>query len=68
MVYETFLSSVTERLQHELGDKYQLTIRKIPKFNGITLDGLCILSDDAVLSPAIYLNSYFEQYDSRVSA
>lgn len=67
MVYETFLSSVTERLQHELGDKYQLTIRKIPKFNGVTLDGLCILSDDAVLSPAIYLNSYFEQYEKGMS-
>ncbi|MDO5408189.1 MAG: DUF5688 family protein [Eubacteriales bacterium] len=67
MVYETFLSSITERLQRELGDNYQLSIHKIPKINGVTLDGLCIHSGASSLSPAIYLNSYFEQYEQGMS-
>lgn len=63
MVYESFLNSLTEQLQHELGDGYQISIRRIPKNNGVTLDGLCILSDEFPMSPAVYLNSYFEQYE-----
>lgn len=63
MVYETFLNLVTSRLQQEIGDGTELFIRKIPKNNGIILDALCIRTGDEASSPAIYLNSYFEQYE-----
>lgn len=63
MVYEAFLSFLTKQLQRELGDGYQISVRRIPKNNGITLDGLCIHSAEASMSPAIYLNSYFAQYE-----
>lgn len=63
MVYESFLSFITEQLQHELGDNYQISIRRIPKNNGVALDGLFIHSDDLPMAPAIYLDSYFEQYE-----
>lgn len=63
MVYEAFLSSVKEQLQHELGDHIQISIRRIPKNNGVILDGLCIHSDTAPVAPSVYLNSYFEQYE-----
>ena len=67
MVYESFLSSITEHLQHKLGDDYQIFIRRIPKNNGVILDGLCIHSNKRSMAPAIYLNSYFEQYEEGMS-
>lgn len=63
MVYEAFLISVKEQLQDRLGDNYQLSIRKIPKNNGVAMDGLCIHSGSDSSAPAIYLNPYFEQYE-----
>lgn len=67
MVYEAFLTAITDRLQQELGDTYQIRIRKIPKNNGVILDGLCIHAPNFPMSPAIYLNSYFEQYKTGMS-
>ena len=31
MIYETFLETVTNKLQEALGDSYQFTLRPLPK-------------------------------------
>ena len=62
MVYETFLQTITDRLQVDLGEEYQFTLRPLPKNNGVTLDGLTIQGPGAPLAPTIYLNPYYEQH------
>lgn len=62
MVYEAFLNNVTEQIRQTLGEGYDLTLRKIPKNNGLILDGLCITQGDAHIAPAIYLNSCYSRY------
>ena len=62
MIYETFLETVTNKLQEALGDSYQFTLRPLPKNNGVTLDGLTIQSPGCSVAPTIYLNPYYEQY------
>ena len=62
MVYETFLETVTNKLQEALGDSYEFTLRPLPKNNGVTLDGLTIQSPGCSVAPTIYLNPYYEQY------
>ncbi len=62
MVYETFLNTVTSHLQAALGEDYQLTIRPLPKNNGVILDGLTISGPGIDMAPTIYLNPYFEQF------
>ena len=62
MIYETFLETVTSKLQEALGDSYQFTLRPLPKNNGVTLDGLTIQSPGCSVAPTIYLNPYYEQY------
>lgn len=62
MVYEIFLQTVTAALQEQLGSSYSIVIRKIPKNNGILLDSLCISREPDTIAPAIYLNSYYEQF------
>lgn len=64
MVYKVFLETIVNHFQKELGNDYQITLRQIPKNNGILLDGLCISKPNFSMSPAIYLNPYYEQYQS----
>ena len=62
MVYETFLNTVKEEAARTLGAEYELSLRQIPKNNGLVLDGLCISHAGSPVAPAIYLNSCYEQY------
>lgn len=67
MVYEIFLETVTNALQAQLGGSYSIVMRKIPKNNGIMLDGICISREPDTIAPAIYLNSYYQQFLSGMS-
>ena len=62
MVYETFLTTVTSHLQAALGEDYHMTIRPLPKNNGVILDGLTICGPGIDMAPTIYLNPYYEQF------
>lgn len=64
MVYQSFLTTVTETLQEELGNLYQLSIQKVTKNNGTVLDGLCISKENEHIFPTIYLNPYYEHYQN----
>lgn len=63
MVYELFLQTVRDTLQQRLGQDFLVTLRQIPKNNGVVLDGLCIERYTSMASPTIYLNSYYEEYE-----
>ncbi len=61
MEYEEFLQSVKENLEHRLGPSYTVTLRAIPKNNGIILDGLSICQKGEKVSPTIYLNDFYHE-------
>ena len=62
MVYEQFLAAVKKRMEAELGSSYELELHKVPKNNGLILDGLCITRGNTHIAPAIYLNPCYDQY------
>lgn len=62
MVYEVFLDTVKEHMSLALGRDYNLSLHKVPKNNGLILDGLCISRGNDSIAPAIYLNACYEQY------
>lgn len=62
MVYETFLATITQKLQERLGTDYQLALHPLQKNNGVTLDGLSILAPGEAAAPTVYLNAYYTQY------
>ena len=47
MEYELFLQSVRKNLEIQLGSDYTITLRSIPKNNGIVWDGVSICHDCA---------------------
>ena len=64
MTYHEFLTQIKEQILNHIEEpeSYDITIRKVRKNNDVVLDGLSIIGRDQNVSPTIYLNSYFEQY------
>ncbi len=62
MVYETFQETITSRLRDRFGAGCRLTVSKVPKNNGLLLDGLTIKPPGQNMSPVIYLNHYYESF------
>lgn len=64
MVYERFLTTVKKEMETVLGPDYHLSLQKVPKNNGLVLDGLCIQKGDSSIASAIYLNTCYEYFRS----
>lgn len=62
MVYEQFLTALKERMECALGPEYKLALHRIPRNNGLMLDGLCIMKKDSSIAPSIYLNTCYQQF------
>lgn len=63
MNYQEFRQHIVHTIQAELGSDVKVTIQDILKNNDTHLDGLTILSAKYNLSPTIYLDYYFRQYE-----
>ncbi len=62
MTYDEFKQHILQVIQNKLGPSVRVTIQEILKNNNTHLDGLTILSGQLNISPTIYLNYYYQQY------
>lgn len=62
MTYQEFKQHISHVIQAELGSSVKVTVQEIIKNNNTRLDGLTILSNQLNISPTIYLNYYYSQY------
>lgn len=63
MMYELFVKEMKEAVENEVGIGFDVTVNKVTKNNGLTLDGLVIKATDTNIAPTIYLNGYYERYE-----
>lgn len=63
MTYQNFKELIQNMVQDALGSAYQVNMQSITKNNNTRLDGLTILTDELNISPTIYLNHYYRQYE-----
>ena len=63
MMYELFIKEVVEAVKNEVGTGFDVTVNKVTKNNGLTLDGIVIKPADTNIAPTIYLNGYYERYE-----
>lgn len=61
MKYESFKDCIVQILQQRL-QGVEISINKVRKNNGIELDVLAIHEADTVITPCIYLNQYYMQF------
>lgn len=67
MTYESFKQHLADGLQEFFPKGTHISIRQFPHNNSMVLDGLTILEPGSNLSPAIYLEHYFKQYQKGIS-
>ncbi len=66
MNYESFLKTIHSMVQTRLGKDTKVSLRRIPKNNGIMMDGLSFKKSDAKLSPTVYLNAYYNEAEEGI--
>lgn len=64
MTYQEFKEFIKLSIQKELGSNVTVTIQDIIKNNNTHLDGLTVFSSTFNISPTIYLNYYYKQYEA----
>ena len=64
MNYEEFADNIAEILRQEIGDGYAVTVTKVIKNNGVSLTGVVIKKESDNVSPTIYLEEAYRQYQN----
>lgn len=70
MTYKKFKEAAEEELRNRLGSDYEFKTTKVPKNNGIILDGLSVRRKDSPAAPVMYMEHYYtrlrkgESFDS----
>ncbi len=64
MTYEEFKFAIMDRLQAEIKDPKSISIQPVTRNNGCKLDGLIIMEGGRNIAPTIYLDPFFEEYQS----
>lgn len=62
MSYKEFLTQIEKQVQSRMGKEARICIHSVTKNNSVILDGLSILEYGDNVSPAIYLNSFYQEY------
>lgn len=64
MEYKRFIEKITEAVSMEMGSHTEISVRQVQKNNGVVLDGLLMKRPESNLTPTIYLNSFYEEYEA----
>lgn len=64
MEYRVFADRVAEKLSREMGESYEVRLTDVVKNNRVTLLGVVILGEQENVSPTIYLEHFYEQYQN----
>ena len=63
MEFSSFTTLVRDEVEKRTGDQYTVRINDVRKNNGVVLSGLTMMENDSNISPTIYLNHYYEDYE-----
>ena len=63
MNFKHFCKKLYTAISEFYGEEVKLEIKEVKKNNGVILTGLLLTEGDESVSPAIYLDSYFREYE-----
>lgn len=69
MEFTSFAALVRDEVEKNLklsrtGEKYIVRLNDVMKNNGVVQSGITLMREDSNISPTIYLNNYYEAYES----
>lgn len=63
---EQFVKMITEELKKQFGEGYEITPMEKRKNNGIVLHGICIHKKGENISPVVYVDTYYKDYEKGI--
>lgn len=66
MDYTTFTIELMELLQEMKEEDAEITLEKVPKNNGIILDGIIFVKKDSHVSPVLYVQDFYELWQKGI--
>lgn len=67
MTYEEFTNAIERKVMDYFKEKTTVRKNEVKKNNGITLVGMTIMEEDCNITPTIYLEKFYEDYQNGVS-
>lgn len=64
MEYQEFLQSIKEAVCKQIPPEYVVMLNSVTKNNNQKLDAITIMGEGSHIAPNIYLNQYYEEYQS----
>lgn len=64
MDFNVFVENIVDLLQKRMGDAYEIKATKVTKNNDIELTGVMIMRESDHISPTIYLEGLYEEYQN----
>ncbi len=64
MTYEEFKIALTAEVVNLVGKEVSVTIHKVQKNNGVLLDAISIMWPETCISPSVYLEPLYEQFQN----
>lgn len=64
MEFTNFKMLVRDEIAKRAGENYKVRLNDVVKNNGVVLTGLTVMNEDSNISPTIYLNNYYEEYQN----
>ena len=64
--YQEFINEVVNALEKEFGNQYNIKVNQVPKNNGLIRHGLCIIEQNVIVTPTIYMEEYYAMYQQGV--
>jgi len=64
MEFTSFKTLVRDEVERRAGEAYRVRLNDVMKNNGVILSGLTVMQDDSNISPTIYLNDYYREYEN----
>lgn len=62
MTYDTFKQLIMKRLEKDIPEPKTVSIQSVVRNNGCYLDSLIIMEQERNISPALFLNYYYDSY------
>lgn len=67
MEINEFAGKVRDAVEKKLGKTYKVEVREVKKNNGVVLHGLLIVADSRNVIPTLYLEPFWDEYQSGTS-
>lgn len=64
MDFKVFVENIVDLLQKRMGKGYEIRVTKVTKNNGIELTGVILMGESDNISPTIYLEGLFAEYQA----